>query len=624
MKNNIAKLFEDFPPVPTAQWEEKIEKDLKGKDYERKLVWRTLEGFKVQPYYRAEHIESLKHIGTLPGEYPYVRGNSKKGNQWYIRQDIIVETPETANAKALDVLMKGADSLGFVSEKALTQEDLELLLKDICLPSIELNFAVNMPSVDLLPLLLKHIKKEQFDKEKLNISIDCQPLRMLTTKGYFCCGNSLETACEKIKTMVETVDDLPNLRLLCVSGRHFSNAGSSIVQELAFTLAKANAYLSVLTESGLPIDKIAPRMKFSFGVGTNYFMEIAKLRAVRLLWSKIVEAYQPQNKSVAQMHIHSVTSRFHATVYDPYVNLLRSTTEAMSAVLGGSESLTIEPFDAVFRKPSVLAERQARNIQNILKEEAYFDKIADPAGGSYYIESLTDSIAAQTWKLFQAVEDKGGYVEAFKAGFIQEEIETLLAKRRQNVANRREIFLGTNQYPNAQEKALEMIDSAYMSDDKEDTQQEIIARPLKPVRATEELESLRLKTERQGKPVKAFMLTYGNPVMRTARSNFSCNFFACAGFEVKDNLGFKTVDEGLEAAKAYGADIVVLCSSDDEYVEIGPEAAQKLADDSILVVAGYPKDHIETLKAVGIKHFIHIKSNLSEELTQFQSELGIS
>ncbi|MDN5291086.1 MAG: methylmalonyl-CoA mutase, partial [Anaerophaga sp.] len=370
---------------------------------------------------------------------------------------------------------------------------------------------------------------------------------------------------------------------------------------------------------GINVDDAARSIRFNFGIGGNYFMEIAKLRAGRLLWAKIVDAYNPSDKEVTKMHTHCETSEWNKTIYDPYVNMLRTQTEAMSATIGGTDSLTVAPFDQVFRQPNAFSERIARNQQLLLKEEAYFSMIVDPSAGSYYIENLTDSIANEAWKLFLEVENKDGYTEALKEGVIQAHVKETSGKRKKDLARRKEILVGTNQYPNNLESvSSEISEERTFTDSEEGTEIE----PIPLYRGAEEFEALRLATEKAAKRPKVFMLTYGNLAMRLARSQFSGNFFGCAGYEIIDNLGFDTVEEGVEAARKAKADIVVLCSSDDEYAEAAPAAFKALNGEAVFVVAGAPAC-ADDLKAQGIEHFINIRSNLLETLQEFNKMLNI-
>jgi methylmalonyl-CoA mutase len=622
MSVNKKRLFEEFPPVSTETWEEKIKADLKGADYNRKLLWKTMEGFNVRPYYRAEDLENLSHLETFPGEFPFVRGKKKNNNDWFVRQDIQVSDAKKANDKALDILMKGVNSIGFVFDesKDVKVEELEKLLHDICLESIETNFVNAHPSKEVMNWMMQKVVDINANKSDIKGSIDFDPIGYFTQKGVFC--KSAEKAFEKAKSLIEQTKELTNFQTIVVHGDYFHNAGSSIVQELAFSLAVGAEYLYQLTQIGLSVNDIAPKIRFKFSVGSNYFMEIAKLRAARLLWAKIVESFNPCCQEKGKMNIHSETSKWNLTIYDEHVNMLRTTTEAMSAALGSTDSLTILPFDVAHAESTDFSERIARNQQTVLKEEAYFNKVVDPASGSYYIENLTDSIAENAWKLFSEVEDNGGYLEVFKANFIQKEIKKVAQQRDMNIAQRREILLGTNQFPNFNETIEGGISDEFIQP-KSIKADDAIAEALVPYRGAMAFEALRLRTEKATKRPKVFMLTIGNLAMRKARATFSCNFFACAGFEVVDNLGFKSVEEGVKAAIDAKSDIVVLCSSDDEYATFAPEVKELLKNKAILVVAGFPKNQMDDLKAKGINNFIHVKSNVLETLQGFQKELNI-
>lgn len=620
MTEKKINLFEEFPPVSTAEWQSKIETDLKGKDFEKTLVWRTNEGFSVRPFYRVEDLEKVDYLNTLPGQFPFIRGAKTNGNEWYIRQDIQVSNLEEANKKAHDVLNKGVNSLGFVFKGCteITIADLDVLLKDICLEAIEVNLVSCCKSVVNGKVLAKYIIGKYGAESKVIASVKVDPLGSLTRNGSFD-----DAVYGELKELVEETNSLENFRSITVTGKNFRDAGSSIVQELGFSLAMGAEYLTRLTEAGLSIDDVACNIKFNFGIGTNYFMEIAKLRAARLLWAKIVEAYQPSCQCSAIMVIHSENTIWNKTIYDPYVNMLRSQTEAMSAVLGGTDSLTILPFNAAYESATDFSERIARNQQILLKEESHLDKIADPAAGSYYIETLTDSIADQAWKLFLEVQEKGGFVVAFKEGFIQTQVKATATKLDAAIATRKENLLGTNQFPNFTEYIQKELDAEVFTK-KISKSENAIAEPLARYRGAQSFEKLRYATDVYSKDHKrplAFMLTIGNLSMRKARAQFACNFFAVAGFEVLEGKGYTSVEEGVADAVEADAAIVVICSSDDEYAEFAPAAAEMLID-PIFVVAGNPACK-EELEAKDIKNYIHVRSNLLEELTRYQKELGI-
>lgn len=624
-EKTMQNLFEDFAPISTEAWAEKIKTDLKGADYEKKLIWKSPEGIRIKPFYRNEDIENLDYLNNMPDQFPFIRG-TKKHNDHLVRQDIFVDDIEKVNKKALDIIMKGVTSLGFIfSDQYVAKvSDIERLMENIYADSVEVNFMIGAGSHKVISVYEELVKKYNRAPEKIQGSVDFDPFCAITFKGKFC--QTEEYAFAHAAQLLDAAEFLPNLKVFCVNGLNLRNAGANVVQELAYSLSMGTEYLTRLTEKGISVDEIAPRIKFNFGVGSNYFMEIAKFRAARALWAKIVNAYGPKASEITKMHIHASNISFNKTIYDAHVNMLRTTTESLSAILGGVDSFAVLPYNANFEWPTPFAERIARNQQLVIKEESFMDKVVDPAAGSYYIESLTAEIMEKAWELFLKVDELGGYVEAIKKEFVQEDIEASAAERKKFAAQRREIYLGTNQYPNFSEHFEYAINPDSMKSFDQTSKTGAEFRTLKQFRATQDFEILRFATDmyaKDHKRPKAFMLPIGNLAYRKARAQFACNFFAVAGFEVYDNNGFKTIEEGLVAAKQANADIIVLCSSDDDYAEFGVEFAQKSDHNTIAVIAGYPKDLINTLNKNGLKNFIHIKSNILEELKRYQKELGI-
>ena len=613
-------LFASFQSVSSNEWKEKMLQDLKGLPFE-KLVWKTNEGIEVKPFYTDEDLKNLAYLDTVPGEFPFVRGNDKYSNNWEIRQDILVKNVSEANATALQALNWGATSLGFVipEDKRLSESELSLLLKDIFFECININFITHSHSAELYELLVSKTKSLSIEPSKIIGSIDNDPLGFLTKTGNFA-----QPEAEEFKNSASLIKKassvLPNMKTLGINGHLFHNAGGTIVQELAFSLSMISDYLDLLSKEGVKPETIAKSMQLNLAIGPVYFMEIAKIRAARLLFAKLCQAWDIVDTNSLKTFIHCITSEWNQTIYDPYVNMLRSTTESMSAVLGGCDSLTVAPFDKAFRETTKFSERIARNTHIILKEEAWLDKVNDPAAGSYFIENLTDSIIEASWKLFIEIEEMGGYLAAFKAGEIQKRIKASALLRDQNISTRKEILLGTNQYPNPLDtKPEDMEHEIAFPEHKNRTY--LVAEPLAVQRGATAFEKLRLKTEENRK--KVFLLTIGNPVWRKARAGFSSGFFGCAGFEIIDNPGFDTIEEGLKAARTEKASIVVLCSSDEEYATLAPEAFSKLDKNMIFVVAGFPKDCIEDLKSKGIQNYIHIKSNVLEELERYEKLTGL-
>ena len=622
MAEQKEKLFSEFEPVSTEAWMAKITADLKGVPFEKKLVWKTGEGFNANPFYRLEDLEGLKTTTSLPGEFPFVRG-TKKDNDWLVRQNIEVGDCKEANAKALDVLMKGVTSLGFIIKgDDVTPENVATLLDGICPECVELNFNTCLCKAEkLIGILAECYAKKGADVEKCAGSVNFDPFKKPLIKGH-----KNEDWVATASAVLKAGEALPNYRVLAVNAFQLNNAGAYIAQELGYALAWGNELLAKLTDAGFSVDEVAKKIKFNFGISSNYFMEIAKFRAARWLWAEIVAAYKPACDCACKMNVHAQTSQWNMTVYDAHVNLLRSQTEAMSAAIAGVDSITVRPFNEMFETPDEFSERIARNQQLLLKEESHFDKIVDPAAGSYTVEVFTNSIADVAWKLFLETEEKGGFGALANAGEIQAAVNASNEARHKAVATRRETLLGTNQFPNFTEVAAAKIKkeegaccckgAAHNHCESEGVTK------LNFARGASEFEALRLATEKSGKTPKAFMLTIGNLAMRLARSQFSCNFFACAGYKTIDNLGFDTVEAGVEAAVNAGADIVVLCSSDDEYAEFAPAAFKALNGRAQFVVAGAPAC-MEDLKAQGIDQFINVKSNVLETLQAFNAKLGI-
>ncbi len=619
---NKEKLFSEFTAPTTQEWLDKIEVDLKGADFQKRLVWRTNEGFSVQPFYRREDLANLKTPDALPGEFPFVRGNKKDSNEWYIRQNIKVDDPVEANKKALDILNKGVDSLGFrFGGDKVSAEFIETLLKDIRLDIVEVSYRTcPKHALELADLLVAYFEKQGYDKEKIVGGVGFDPIDKMLQKG-----KDTTPLLEVMPKLVDKLKDYPNLRCVMVHSDTLNNAGAYIVQELGYALAWGNEYLQQLVDAGVDVDTAAKSIKFYMGISENYFMEIAKFRAARLLWAQIVKQYEPKCECACKMVINASTSTYNQTVFDSYVNLLRSQTEAMSAALGGVHSMVVTPFDAPYEQATDFSERIARNQQLIIKEEAHFDRIVDPGAGSYYIEHLTDALAQEGWKLFLKIEDEDGFLAAVKAGTVQDDINATNVKRHGDAAKRKEFLLGTNQFPNFTEKSegKRALGSACCCGHSGESgiSGDSGIKAIKTTRLAADFEDLRIHTEETRVPT-AFMLTIGNLAMRQARAQFSCNFLACAGYKVIDNLGFKTVEEGVDAALEAKADIVVICSSDDEYAEYAIPAFKYLNGRAMFVVAGAPAC-MDDLKAAGIENYIHVRCNVLETLKEYNAKLGI-
>ncbi len=612
MAENKERLFDQFPQTSYQEWRAKVEADLKGADFNKKLVWRTNEGFDVQPVYRAEDIASLETTKSLPGQFPYVRG-TRDNNDWLTRQNIIADSAAAANEIARDVLTKGVTSLGF---KVADAADVAVLLKDIDITKVEINLqCCPRNSVAVAKALVQYIVAAGA-ADSFRGSVEYNPLRRQFRHGVEGIDNAAIVA--EASELLNVVKPVAGLRCLSVDSAMLGNSGAYIYQEMGYALAWGAAWMTALTDAGFCACEVATRIKFDMCVSSNFFMEIAKFRAARMLWARIVEQYKPKCADAAKMNVCASTSRFNQTIYDAHVNLLRSQTETFSAAVAGVDSIVTTPFDLPYKTPDTFSERIARNQQFLLKEESHMDKVVDPAGGSYYVETLTVSIANEAWKLFLAVEADGGFFAQAGDGKVQQAVNESCEKRHNDVARRKEILLGTNQYPNINETAAGKIEKADGCTCGCATEKG--ANALCGKRAATDFEELRLATEAAARRPKVFMLTIGNLAMRLARAQFSANFFGCAGYEIIDNLGFDTVEAGVDAAIEAKADIVVLCSSDDEYATLAPEAYKYLNGRAQFVVAGAPACTDE-LKTVGINDFVHVRCNVLDTLRDFNNRI---
>ncbi|MEI6898539.1 MAG: methylmalonyl-CoA mutase family protein [Bacteroidota bacterium] len=615
-------LLNEFPPVSTTEWEEKIRIDLKGADYNSKLVWKTGEGFDMKPYYREEDLSELK----VAGRDTDLISPSRIANAWIIREDIFPEEISVANKLAITAMNSGAGALGLRANSINTHKEINELLAGIDISEVMINFISSRSYPLTLELFHYEISHRELDHNRVRGSLNFDPISYLLLHGDF--YSLMESNFEEAAYIINTLKKrLPLFKGITVNGQHFSNAGSSLVQELAFTLASANEYLFQLTSRGFTIDEVAKRMMFSFSIGSNYFMEIAKLRAARLLWSKMVEQYNPVEKESHEIFIHSVTSNWNKTLYEPYSNMLRTTTEGMSAITGMADSLTILPFSNLLKEVDPFALRIARNQQMIMKEEAYLGKVADPSKGSYYIENLTESIAIHAWNLFKDIEEEGGMINSIKAGTIQKLVEESNQKKIEELATRKRVLIGTNQYPQPMETLKE---EAIVNSKRTLDYEKALYPPLVLTRGAKNFEEIRRATEahvEKGFPLPGiFLFPIGNPVLSKARAAFATGFYGCAGFRIIQNHGFNTIEEGIISLSFSSANVVVICSSDDEYPVFAPSiisAIRSLYPTMIVIVAGFPKESVELLKQAGVDDFIHIRSNITESLGKLQKQLGI-
>jgi len=701
-----APTFNEFPPTPYEEWRKVVDKFLKGAPFEKRLITKTYENIDLQPMYRQEDIEGLPHLDSLPGFAPYLRGATPLGyvaSSWDVAQELPYATPAAFNAALRADMARGQNAVNLVLDRPTlagidadqaeaddvgkgglsisSVADLAQALDGVDLENTPLFIQASTSALTFTALLAALVQKQGKSLAKVRGAIGMDPLGQLARDGRL--PRDLDGIYDVMAQLAAWAKaNAPHLQTMTVQGSPYHNGGASTTQELAFALATAVDYVRAMQARGSSIDDIAPRIRFSLSIGSNFFMEIARLRAARLLWAKIVQAFGG-NEASQKMSLHARTSAWNQTVYDPHVNLLRATTEAFSGAVGGCDSLHISPFDELLRVPDEFSRRVARNTHTVLREESHITRTVDPAGGSWYVENLTDSVGRKTWAIFQEVEKQGGMAKALEAGWPQSQIADTAAKRAANIAKRKDIFVGTNMYPNLKETRIEpapvdawavqtertealkgfratanaagkqaALDALAQSGGVDAAMQAALAgatlgeiaqaaranakagpaiNPVHAHRGAQAFEALRQAAEtyvaRTGQRPEVFLATMGPLTQHKGRADFSTAFLGVGGFETIYPSGFSTPDEAADAALASGAKAVVICSTDATYPDIVPPLVQKLkkaAPDLIVLLAGYPADHVEAFKAAGVDDFIHLAANCQALLSTLQKKMGVA
>jgi methylmalonyl-CoA mutase len=642
------RIYASFPAVTDEAWRDQITKDLKGADYNKKLVWRAYETIAVKPYYRLSDLpESCKSDPAVPGQFPYLRSTKTRNNDWQVREDIYSSDPKAAAHAARAAVAGGAASVGFITRYEKdhikytaidSAEAMLTLIEGLDLEATAINFDAELQGPAVLDLFTEALQKKGILGQTVKGALDYDPISALCKYG-FTMGDKKVISRRVAETVQRAKAAVPGFTPLTVQSSYFHDAGASAVEELAFTLSSAVEYLNLMTDAGIALDTAISSLSFKFSIGSNYFFEIAKLRAARKLYAKLIAAFGPLDQSLTAIRMTAQTGRWNKTLFDPHTNMLRTTTEAMAAALGGCDEIAVLPYDFLYAEPSDFSYRIARNTQLMLKHESGFDKVIDAAGGSYYLETLTEELLNKAYDLFMQCEEQGGFIAAFERGFIKDKIEAVRAQKLKNTQLRREVFLGTNQFPIVGERFHDQRNLLKVQ--ASDPQSSFIKKlypafgPADPAvtlvyqRGAEEFEELRLATEalekkRERTPTVS-LISGGDLAMRIARATFVTNFFGCAGYRVHDNPPFSSFEEGVTLLKQQNPDIVVFCSSDDEYpalVSASREMAEAAARGAICIIAGNPQPHVETLRSLGVQDFVHIGTNAVEFFRNYQQKLG--
>jgi methylmalonyl-CoA mutase len=694
-----------FDAPTLADWRALVDKDLRGAPFEKRLVTHTYEGIDLQPLYTPADLPESA-LRAHSGVAPFTRGSRPLGTApsgWDIRQERAEPDPALLNEALLEDLEGGVQSvllrLDAASREARDPDDPRastLIGIDGCSLATPADWRAAFAGVHLgmIAVALEpgaaflpaagHLAA-MWEAADLKPS-DCRghfnadPLAVLAREGRLSC--TLEDGLRRAADLAIWTDArYPNVTAIRVGTAAYHHAGATATQDLAFSMASAIEYLRALTAAGMPLDRAARQLHFSFAVGTSFFLAASKLRAARRLWSRVLEA-SGIDPADAPMSMHVRPSKRVFTARDPWVNILRNSSCVFAAAVGGADAIGSLPFDAALHRPTGLSRRIARNTHLILQEECGLHRVCDPAGGSYYIDRLTDELAEHAWVILQAIESRGGMARALGSGFIARQIDSAMAPRAKNLATRRDAITGVSEFPlpadlqaapepvpfdqhAARDAAIERL-KTWRSLRGEPRPADVAAgRPgdlsatafamaragatlaeidaaLPSVGTTalttlvqlhpfaEPFEHLRAAADRHadlcGQRPRVFLASLGTPAEHTPRTDFARNFFTAGGFEVLSDEGHDAIDDAAAALAASGATLAVLCATDDRYTADATEAAAALhrAGARSLVMAGNPAAREAELRAAGFDKFIFIRCDAVRILSDLLAEEGVT
>lgn len=699
------KLLTEFIPPTYEEWKQAVEVMLKGKPFEKAMFTKTYEDIVLKPIYRQEDVENLPHMQDLPSAAGSVRSSRLSGylkESWAVAQEQTDYLPEEVNASLMNELNRGLTKVNlkvdypsahgknpqklegserFRGTSITTLDDLRTILKDVSLEHIEIDINAGIMAPAYLSMLTALAKERKIDSKLLSGCIGLDPLAVLVTDGVL--ETDLEQSLNYMACMTDwAIKNAPKLKTILIDASPYGDNGATITQELALAFNTATYYVNAMQERGLKVADILPHLQFNLTIGSHFFMEIAKFRAFRILWHNFITAYD-KNSQVAS-YVHAKTALWNKAKYDVFVNLLRTSTETFAAVLGGVDSLQVTHLDELVGRPSQFTRRVARNQQIVINEETNMYRIVDPAGGSWYIESMTAEIAEKAWELFQTYEAEGGILTSLQNDIIQDDVTDVAELKMKNAGTRQDVFVGVNMFANLEEKKIEFNENdldkkiaariakiakfveeksssakcscscAKQCDCSSEHGQHILTElskffinngtiaeayanmwkqgeplkvtPLVKQRATSKIEELRAKVENQAVRPTIFFANYGPLAQFKARADFAKGFFEVGAFEVLNNAGYTNVAEMVKAALDSQSKIICICSTDEAYLEFVPEFATKLKEknsDLTIILAGYPKDQIATYKEAGLAEFIHLKADCYTVLHSLLTKVGV-
>jgi methylmalonyl-CoA mutase len=703
MSNN-GKLLSDFAVPTLEQWRAEVERLLKGAPFAKKMFTDTLEGLSVGPMYTAEDTRDLPLGDGLPGQAPFQRGARAAGYQaapWLIAQELPLPTCEAFNQAlcidlhrgqtAVNLVLDRAGHFGLDPDQAAPEAvgaggtslgslaDLETALEGVDLEETPFFVQAGSSFLAVSAMLIALMKKQEIEGERLRGCVGSDPIFGLVKEGRI--PVSLEQVYDELAVQARNAEErAPALRSLPVYEDPWHEGGADSALSLGLTLATAVHTLRAMEQRGIGPAAAAVRIQFFVSIGTDFFMEIAKLRALRMLWSDILQA-SGCGAEAGRIPIHARTSRRTQSALDPHVNMLRATTQAMSAILGGADSLHVSPFDESFRGPDKFSRRIARNVQLILAHECRFDQVADPAGGSWYVESLTRDLARAAWEHFQAIEKAGGILKGLESGSVQEMVSAAAVRRSERLATRRDVLVGVNQYSDSTEEprsdpkmdheefhrertaALEaqrtsstheghllvlahlekimeagpdrmmerMIDAASEGATlgeltgvlRHDAASDLEVEPIPLRRDAEPFENLRARVRELGLTdevgASIFLVCLGDVARYMPRLEFTRRFFRVGGFEVVEQGFFTDAAAAAEAVRAAGARTVALVGLDDTYTAMAAEVTAnlgKLDPPPMVFLAG-------RAEVAGVAETIHARSDVLDVLGRLAAKMEV-
>ncbi len=703
-------LRDDFPPVTYEAWRALVQTEAAGAAFERKLVARTYDGIRVQPLYTRDHWDGAGDPSGLPGTAPFVRGSravEAGPRDWDVRQDHAHPELDLTNAAIRQDLDRGANSVqirldaaartgtdprepdaadrvGRNGVAACHVDDLDAVLAGVNLEDHAVALDAGAASLPAAAMLVALWERRDIDRATARGAFNADPLGTLAGDGRLC--TSLPRALAQLADLAAwTAGNAPGVTAVGVQTGPYHWAGATAAQDLAFSMATGIEYLRSLTRAGIGVDTAARQTLFTYDVGCRFFLAIAKLRAARRLWCRVVQACGGSTDGQA-MRMAVRPSRRILTKRDAWVNVLRNTVCCFAGSVGGADVIHTMPFDAALGLPGEFSRRLARNTPIILCEESYLGRVIDPAGGSAYLESLTDQLANTAWTILQEIEQRGGMATALTAGWVAEQVASVATARFRAIAHRKDAITGVSEFPNLHEKPVDIhhVDRARLaarvasglsgrapSDERVEALNRVAAHTAPPngppgrvmaaaieaaghgawiaelvkaiAHADAPVEMAALEPRPLAKPFEdlrdasdAFMATHGQrprvllanlgPVAgHTARSTYARNLFEAGGFEVRSSEPLERPDQVAEAVAAGGAKIVVLCSSgpSQETLVTGMVAQLKAAGARTVVLAGRPGDHEAAYREAGVHRFIHVGCDVHGTLTALLKEEGV-